>query len=905
MKPGTSRPKPLSGVTGDTPSASQNKASPSSGGSPGCENQLRLDEQRLQALVKLNEMTDASLQEITDFALEHAVKLTRSTMGYLAFMNDDETVLTMHSWSKEAMKECAIMDKPLVYPVAQTGLWGEAVRQRKPVITNDYTVPNPLKKGYPEGHVPILRHMNSPVFEGDRIVVVAGVGNKPDPYDDSDLVQLRLLMIGMWRLIQRKRAKEELLALNASLEQRVKDRTLALEQQDAELRKVNERLEHERDLLHALLNHIPDRIYFKDRQSQFLRISLAMAEYFRLHDPAQAVGKRDFDFFTDEHANQAYEDEQRIIRTGEPMIGVVEKETLPGEDVRWVTTTKMPLRDRQGETIGTFGISRDITDLKRAEEVLRQAKETAEEASRAKSQFLASMSHELRTPLNSIIGFANILLKNKEANLLPTQLNFLDRVQANGKHLLGLINEILDLSKIEARKVELQLSQVALDALVRETVAQQEALVRDKPVHLLAELPDRIALIETDADKLKQVIINLIGNALKFTERGNVTVRVVTEGPDCRPTRVDVVDTGIGIPREKLGMIFNAFQQGEEGTARKYGGTGLGLTISQALCQLMGYRIEVDSEVGRGSTFSVVLGTAAGPAPPAVAPKPVSALPIASATAAPPVGLAELEGKVVLVIDDELDSRTLLSHVVEDFGCQVIAAASGEQGLRMAREFRPNIITVDLLMPRMDGWQFIRELKCDPQLCHIPVVVVSVIASESRGRILGAVDVLQKPVVREELLAVLKRNLVPPRPRVLVVDDDVDTRGILRHYLEETGSEMAEAANGLEALVRLREAAQDLILLDLVMPVMDGMTFLNVIRADPRYQHLPVVIVTAKQLTPEELRELRQQSQEVLNKADIFAGKLKALLQKLCRQELLEPRDAPVAVTALAPGAPG
>jgi PAS domain S-box-containing protein len=865
------------------PTLPQTKTSPETTSIPqGDEREdRRLDQQRLEALVQLNEMEDAPLQEITDFALEEAVRLTRSTIGYLAFMSEDEKVLTMHSWSKEAMQECAIIDKPIVYQVAETGLWGEAVRQRKPVVTNDYAAPNPLKKDCPAGHVLVRRHMNAPIFEGKRIVAVAGVGNKEDPYDESDVVQLRLLMIGMWRLLQRKRAKEELVSVNEDLERRVQERTSKLAQQEAELRRANERLAHERDLLHMLLDNIPDRIYFKDEHSRFLRISRAMAEYFKLADPDQAVGKWDFDFFTDEHASQAYKDEQRILQTAQPLIGLVEKETLPDGGIRWVTTTKMAARGRQGRVIGTFGISRDITELKQVEAELRQAKEAAEAASRAKSEFLASMSHELRTPLNSIIGFANILLKNKEATLNAAQLNFLDRIQANGKHLLGLINEILDLSKIEAQKMELHLSPTALDTLVRETLTQHEALVRDKPVQLLAELPAQVALVQTDADKFKQVLINLIGNALKFTERGSIVVRLVTDQSDHRPVRLEVSDTGIGIPQEKLALIFDAFQQAEAGTSRKYGGTGLGLTISRALCQLMGCRIEVKSEVGRGSTFTVVLPGESTSLPRSWGPEP------AAPVVPPAPGPSDLKGKVVLVIDDELDSRTLLSHVLDEFGCQVITASSGEQGLRMAREFQPHIITVDLLMPHMDGWQFICALKSDAEVSHIPVVVVSVLSGESRGHVLGAVDVLQKPVTREELLAALRRNLPPANPRVLVVDDEENFRQLIISQLEGEAVEIDTAANGREALELMARRPPGVVLLDLIMPEMDGMAFLSAIRLDPRCRCLPVVVVTAKDLTATEANQLKAQTCKVLSKGSALEGELRGVLRELLHLDVV------------------
>jgi signal transduction histidine kinase/CheY-like chemotaxis protein len=517
-------------------------------------------------------------------------------------------------------------------------------------------------------------------------------------------------------------------------------------------------------------------------------------------------------------------------------------------------------------------------DLHHANEELRRVSAAAEAASRAKSEFLANMSHELRTPLNSVIGFTNILLKNKAGNLREQDLTFLERVLDNGKHLLTLINQVLDLAKVEAGRMELECGPVALDDLVHSTLAGLEGQVKGKDVKLVAEIPPRLAPIETDPGKLKQVLINLVGNAIKFTDRGNVTVRVEADA-DGRPLALDVIDTGAGIPADKLQVIFEAFEQGDVGSTREYGGTGLGLTIARSLCRLMGYEITVHSRVGYGSMFRVALRDRreeALPGHPRLSPTTEIVLRAGQVPA-----LEELRGKRVLIIDDDRDSRILLTQYVEDCGCRVLAADCGQQGLMVGEQFLPDLIVLDLVMPGMNGWEVLKSLKAHPTLSGVPVVVVSIVARENRGTILGAVDLLDKPVSREALHAILVRNLRSRQGRALVVDDNADARRLMSAYLAEEGFETCEAANGAEALERLHAFHADLVILDLTMPVMDGLSFLDALRRDPRYLHLPVVVVTAKDLTPQEAQRLGADGSAVLRKGDELALGLKRVVSQV------------------------
>jgi two-component system, NtrC family, sensor kinase len=534
-----------------------------------------------------------------------------------------------------------------------------------------------------------------------------------------------------------------------------------------------------------------------------------------------------------------------LLREGHLIGGLTVTRKTPGEFSPQVIDLLKTFASQSALAIQNARLFREIGDKSRQ----------LEAADRHKSEFLANMSHELRTPLNAIIGYSEMLQEDAADFGAEQFTDDLKKINAAGKHLLELINAVLDLSKIEAGKMELYLESFDVAGLVRDIAAVIQPLAAKNSNRLEMRYPDEIGTMRADLTKVRQALFNLLSNACKFTDRGAISLAVARQERDGQDWMVfSVSDTGIGMTPEQLTRLFEVFSQADAATTRKYGGTGLGLALSRRLCRMMGGDVTVDSEVGRGSTFTIRL--------PAVVAEAVEE-PAAPAPAAdrviPGVG-------TVLVIDDEAAVRDLMQRFLTKEGFRVVTAAGGEEGLRRARELRPDAITLDVMMPGMDGWAVLSALKADPDVADVPVIMLTIVDDRNLGYALGASDYLTKPIERDRLVTVLKQHR-RDRP-VLVVDDDAGLRQLLRRMLEPEGYAIAEAENGRVALERLRDVSPTVILLDLMMPEMDGFEFVAELRRHEAWRAIPVVVITARDLSRDDHERLNGYVQKILQKGE-------------------------------------
>ncbi len=749
---------------------------------------------------------------------------------------------------------------------------------------------------------------------------------------------------------------------------------------------AEEELSLERHLLHSLLDAIPDSVFFKDEASRFLRTSRALTARLGLADPALALGKTDFDFFAEEHARPAAEDEKEVMRTGQPMVNKEEKETWTDGQERWVVTSKLPLRDPAGRIVGTFGISRDVTEHKLAEEALREseeryalavrgtndglwdwdinahrvyfstrfeellgyapgefgttvtafpdhthpddsptaraaivdhlkqrvpydiefrlrtklgeyrwfhargqavwgndgratrmagsindvtarkqaeaellhAKEAAESATRTKSEFLANMSHEIRTPLNGILGMTELAL---DSDLAPDQREYLSLAKSSAEHLLTVVNDILDFSKIEAGKLDLEATDFSLRNLLDDTVATLATRAHAKGLeladHVATDVPDALA---GDPHRLRQIIVNLIGNAIKFTDRGEVVLRVESHEPagDGIGLHFSVHDTGIGISPGQCAKLFQAFTQADTSTTRKYGGTGLGLAIASRLVEMMGGRVWLESEVGRGSTFHFT-ATFQQAEKPIVRPAP-----------ADPDAVC---GLPVLVVDDNATNRLVLQEMIGNWGMRPTVVEGGRAALAELERARDSgepyaLVLLDAMMPEMDGFDLAERIRQLPGAVGATLMMLSSAdrrEDATRCGNLGVASYLTKPVRQSTLLDAIMVALggpgsepvdveiPPPRPergrrlRLLLADDNPVNQKLAVSLLKKRGHAVVVAGTGREALAALDAGTFDAVLMDVQMPEMDGLEATAAIRARERGtgEHVPIVAMTA------------------------------------------------------------
>lgn len=526
-------------------------------------------------------------------------------------------------------------------------------------------------------------------------------------------------------------------------------------------------------------------------------------------------------------------------------------------------------------------------EMKNAE--LLRLKEEAERSSAAKSQFLANMSHEFRTPMNAVIGYSEMLAEEFEESGHTQYLLDINKVHSAAKHLLALINDILDLSKIESGRMELFTERVELEPFLRDIADAVGPLVRKNANSLSVQISGDLGEIRIDQTKIRQCLLNLLSNAAKFTENGKITLTASKiREPEQEWLEIAVSDTGIGMSHQQQSIIFEPFTQAEASTARRFGGTGLGLTITKHFCRMHQGELLVESEAGVGSMFVIRLPFLQSEAKESGPGNRGSSLPdIRPANNGPRPGVPGSPSRnEVLVVDDDSDSRELLARSLRKSGFSPVTASNGEQALRMA-QVRPLIaITLDVMMPGMDGWSVLQALKANPATADIPVIMISMLDNPGLGYALGAADYLSKPPDRSRLNAIVSNYLRDDGDlRILVVDDEQSHRDMLSDLVRGISLEVVEAASGSDALKWIQdEGIPDLILLDLVMPEMDGIEFVNELSRLGLHLPIPIIALTEKDLSSKERAFLNERVVNICRKGGLSPAELLKQISKCVKR---------------------
>jgi PAS domain S-box-containing protein len=660
-------------------------------------------------------------------------------------------------------------------------------------------------------------------------------------------------------------------------EQGLKDAQKLLEAREAHFREV--------------IENASDVIMILDAHAIVVYASPASQAVLGLSPPA-VVGKLFFDLVDPEDRARVREaSEQNLMSLGkgarvEFKVARMSSDGLKGED-RYVEMVGNNLLNEPAVR-GVVLNLRDVTERRHSMELARQ-KEAAEQANRAKSEFLARMSHELRTPLNAILGYSEMLTEEAQDIGQASFVSDLNRIHSAGEHLLALINDVLDLSKIEAGRMDLFLEGFPLQSMISEVGTTIGTLVAKNKNTLQINAAPGLGEMHADVTKIRQILFNLLSNACKFTEDGTVTLdaqRYQVSGVDW--IRFLVTDTGIGMTPDQVNKLFEAFTQADASTTRKYGGTGLGLAITRHFCRMMGGDVTVTSELGKGSVFQVnlpaevkdlvldseaLVNVSAAPVPP-------------TAQAAAPKAAAEAaKGPLILVIDDDTVIHDLMKRALTKEGFRVETAIGGNEGIERARALIPDLITLDVLMPTKDGWKVLAELKADAELSDIPVVLVTILNNKQMGYALGASDYVTKPLDFERLGEVLRRRLQKTDGYVLVVDDDEPLLDLESRSLEKAGWRVAQASNGKQAMEMIRGEKPSAIVLDLLMPEMDGFAVIDELQKESDPCAIPIIVVTARELSSADWELLSGRVSKVLQKSAYSMEELAATIRSMLKKE--------------------